>query len=308
MAAFLHQPSREAPPWDDIDLLVHGAALLKFGRTGNAHFREFQLSADLKSLSYVTSKAGAGDGVVRLELLGCALALGQTTDVFARQLRPDLKHVSFSLLHDGGKRSLDVACKDAAEYGAWVRALGYLVRFEPPRERQEEEWRRRGWATLVALGAAPTGANARIAASLKSRMNESADVFAWGRGGWGELGQGEEGVRTTPCLVGPLLGKAVVALACGAAHALALGGGGELYAWGHGGSGRLGTGAAAHELSPRPVAAAVKFRGVAAGDMHSLGVDVEGGASVVGARAGRGRARLLARKGGTGHENERMSC
>ena len=71
--SFLQQYA-EDPPFDDIDVLVRGAPLLKFGRTGTAHFREFQLSADLKSLSYVTSKAGAGDGVVRLELLGCTLS------------------------------------------------------------------------------------------------------------------------------------------------------------------------------------------------------------------------------------------
>ena len=64
--SFLQQYA-EDPPFDDIDVLIRGAPLLKFGRTGNAHFREFQLSADLQSLSYVTAKAEkSADGVVRL--------------------------------------------------------------------------------------------------------------------------------------------------------------------------------------------------------------------------------------------------
>ena len=69
------EPQPDNVPWDDIDVLVRGAPLLKFGRSGGAHFREFQLSADLKSLAYSSTKRS--DGLSRVELRGCALALAE---------------------------------------------------------------------------------------------------------------------------------------------------------------------------------------------------------------------------------------
>lgn len=169
-------------PWSDIDVLVRGAPLLKFGRTGAAHFREFQLSSDLTTLAWSTTKKDNADS--RVVLRGCTLVDGQTTEVFRRQPRADLAHVSFSLISAEGdtgrggsteKRTLDVACKDVVEYGIWMRALGYLTQTSPP-EALVEARRRVLWADTAPLGAALRRTNSRITNALKSRLKETADV------------------------------------------------------------------------------------------------------------------------------------
>jgi len=277
-------------PWEAIDTCVRGAPLLKFGRQGTAHFREFALSADLKSLVWVSEKKIGQDS--RIELLGSTLVTGQKTDVFYRQPRPELVAVSFSILYEDGKnerRTLDVSCKDAVEFAVWTSALSYLTQFSPPAEKAMEEWRRKGWATLEPRWM--SSCNSNISATLKDRMKESGDVFAWGRGAWGELGLGDESNRSTPSLIKSLLGSAIRSISCGGSHCLALTGTGEVFSWGHGGSGRLGIGSTDHVLSPQQVfiggvgsvssglriqSIPLRLKAVAAGDMHTVGVDLEG--------------------------------
>ncbi|TVU35259.1 hypothetical protein EJB05_17138, partial [Eragrostis curvula] len=71
----------------------------------------------------------------------------------------------------------------------------------------------------------------------------------------------------------------VVAVAAGEAHTLALTGDGEVYSWGRGMFGRLGTGREGDELVPTAVAPVVtgrarpRFVAVAAGAYHSLALD-----------------------------------
>jgi len=118
---------------------------------------------------------------------------------------------------------------------------------------------------------------------LKAKMKERNDVYAWGSNAWGECGVGDEANRFTPNIIPMLLGKTVRTVACGSQHVLALSEGGECYAWGHGGCGRLGTGGCDAETLPRQLMRAAGkdrtpwvFRGVAAGDMHSAAIDADG--------------------------------
>jgi hypothetical protein len=118
-----------AVPWAALDVLVKGSPMLKFGRSGDPHFRHFFLDQRCEYLLWMTHKKASAESRVRLA--GCTLAEGQTTSVFRRQRRADLEDVSFSLLYApsgqkasarGEQRSLDVACKDRREYEAWVRS------------------------------------------------------------------------------------------------------------------------------------------------------------------------------------------
>ena len=73
----------------------------------------------------------------------------------------------------------------------------------------------------------------------------------------------------------------VSAVAAGEAHTLALTGNGELYSWGRGTFGRLGTGREADVHVPTVAAPAAgrqrpRFTAVAAGAYHSLALDDEG--------------------------------
>ena len=287
-------------PWAALDVCVRGAPLLKFGRQGEPHFRDFQLSSDCRQLAWASQKKA--DDESRVTLRGCTLSEGQQTDVFRRQPRPDLEDLCFSLIYEdplrrGQVRTLDVACKDRREYEAWVAALAFLCAASPP-EGLLRARRASLWSDIQPIGgggqAGGAKSSSRITQALKKRIKDTNDVYVWGRSSWGELGLGDEAARPEPTLVNVLLGKAVRLVACGASHCIALCDSGEAFAWGNGGCGRLGTGGVDHELSPRlllraaPGAATGKrvrtidrepfrFRTAACGDMHSLAVGLEDG-------------------------------
>ena len=290
MAAPAAAPSSSAEediPWDAIDVAVKGAALLKFGRAGDPHFRFLQVSLDCTSLGWYSAKKH--NKQTRVVLQHCGLVEGQTSEVFKRQPRPDLADVSFSLLYDDGKggsgRTLDLVCKDRAEYLAWTSALKYLIQGPPPAALLEAR-QRTLWSNIVSYasgeGAEKALKRANLSRDLKSRIKETCDVFGFGHSPWGQLGLGDEGVHPEPTLIPSLLGKAIRMVACGPQHAIALADTGEVYAFGHGGSGRLGTGSVDHELSPRLLVQPGnarqpwKFRSVACGDQHSLAVGTDG--------------------------------
>ncbi len=102
-------------------------------------------------------------------------------------------------------------------------------------------------------------------------------LWTWGSGAFGQLGHGGRMSEALPRRVGgALTGVRVLRVACGG-HTLALGAGGELYAWGNGKHGQLGHGGHRAEASPKRVAALRKQRvvGVAAGDFHSLALTAD---------------------------------
>ncbi|KAI7753175.1 hypothetical protein M8C21_020280, partial [Ambrosia artemisiifolia] len=52
---------------------------------------------------------------------------GQRTAVFRRYLRPEKDYLSFSLIYNNGKRSLDLICKDKVEAEVWIAGLKALI-------------------------------------------------------------------------------------------------------------------------------------------------------------------------------------
>ena len=170
-------------PWEALDVCVRGAPLLKFGRAGEPHFREFQLSLDCRWLAWASQKKADDDS--RVLLRGCSLAEGQQTDVFRRQHRPDLGDLCFSLVYDdpqrrGHLRTLDVACKDRRECEAWVAALSFLCTSSPP-EGLLRARRATLWVDVVPIGSGRSGAGAASSSSrntqaLKKRIKDPNDV------------------------------------------------------------------------------------------------------------------------------------
>lgn len=53
-------------------------------------------------------------------------------------------------------------------------------------------------------------------------LTEDGDVFAWGNGGYGQLGQGDTHNRSTPSVVQGLKGLQICQLAAGGWHSAAL--------------------------------------------------------------------------------------
>ncbi len=82
-------------------------------------------------------------------------------------------------------------------------------------------------------------------------LKSDGTVWAWGRREYGAVGDGTTGgdVETPRQAAAPGLSNAI-AIAAGAHHSLAIDGAGFVWAWGSGGSGRLGLGDSDNRLTP----------------------------------------------------------
>ncbi|CAK9134724.1 unnamed protein product [Ilex paraguariensis] len=103
--------------------LKKGVQLLKYGRKGKPKFCPFRLSEDGSSLVWISS---SGERSLKLALVSRIIP-GQRTAVFQRYLCPEKDYLSFSLIYDDGKRSLDLICKDKVEAQVWIAGLKALI-------------------------------------------------------------------------------------------------------------------------------------------------------------------------------------
>ncbi|XP_061341995.1 PH, RCC1 and FYVE domains-containing protein 1 [Gastrolobium bilobum] len=103
--------------------LKKGAQLLKYGRKGKPKFCPFRLSSDELSLIWISS---SGERSLKLSSVSRIIP-GQRTAVFQRYLSPEKDFLSFSLIYNNGKRSLDLICKDKVEAEVWIAGLKALI-------------------------------------------------------------------------------------------------------------------------------------------------------------------------------------
>ncbi|XP_021771617.1 uncharacterized protein LOC110735746 [Chenopodium quinoa] len=103
--------------------LKKGAQLLKYGRKGKPKFCPFRLSSDETTLIWLSS---GGEKSIKLSCVSKVIP-GQRTAVFRRFLRPDKDYLSFSLIYNNRKRSLDLICKEKVEAEVWIAGLTALV-------------------------------------------------------------------------------------------------------------------------------------------------------------------------------------
>nr|XP_018668558.1 serine/threonine-protein kinase Nek8-like isoform X1 [Ciona intestinalis] len=96
-------------------------------------------------------------------------------------------------------------------------------------------------------------------------VTDNGILLTCGDGSQGCLGQGNLSSTTRPSMVEPLLSVDVSTVACGDAHVVALSSEGEIYAWGCGSQGRLGTGHDDHCIEPHRVAINQAIRDVRCG-------------------------------------------
>ncbi|KAF9682733.1 hypothetical protein SADUNF_Sadunf05G0139300 [Salix dunnii] len=104
-------------------VLKKGSQLLKYGRKGKPKFCPFKLSNDETTLIWISS---GGERSLKLALISKIIP-GQRTAVFRRYLRPEKDYLSFSLIYNNGKRSLDLICKDKVEAEVWIAGLKALI-------------------------------------------------------------------------------------------------------------------------------------------------------------------------------------
>jgi len=140
-------------------------------------------------------------------------------------------------------------------------------------------------------GAAEPAAAGRCAAITAGARHTAVatargDVLCCGWNGHGQCGTADAAACGAPALVRALGGVAVVALAAGLAHTVALSDAGDAYAWGWNSDGQLGTGA--EESSPAPLLLeaacleAERLVGVACGARHTLLLAASGAAYACG--------------------------
>jgi len=94
-------------------------------------------------------------------------------------------------------------------------------------------------------------------------LTEDGKVYSWGDGGgfWhggGALGHGDKQTRFSPTLIEGL--PPISQIACGSRHCLALAESGEVFAWGKGDHGVLGTGSSSDLKSPQQLVALANLK------------------------------------------------
>ncbi|KAJ3681532.1 hypothetical protein LUZ60_016021 [Juncus effusus] len=103
--------------------LKKGAQLFKYGRQGKPKFCPVRLSHDESTIIWISNSKEKG-----LKLASVSrIVSGQRTAVFQRFPLPEKDHLSFSLIYNNGRRSLDLICKDKVEVQAWFTGLNALV-------------------------------------------------------------------------------------------------------------------------------------------------------------------------------------
>jgi alpha-tubulin suppressor-like RCC1 family protein len=109
-------------------------------------------------------------------------------------------------------------------------------------------------------------------------VTEDGRVYTWGGGKNGRLGHGDEKIRLVPRRVEALRGQRAVAIAAGYHNNLVLTAAGDVWSWGWGAHGQLGTGDARDREAPVVIEDLSGLRVVwlACGDRHSFAVTADG--------------------------------
>lgn len=109
--------------------------------------------------------------------------------------------------------------------------------------------------------------------------DHSDQVFMWGCGRFGQLGLGDRNSAGRPAVVETFRSTpAIVDIALGAHHTVALADNGSVYAWGFSGDGRLGHGYFGDEVIPKLMEILAEHRivQVACGELHSAALSDKG--------------------------------
>eukprot|EP00794_Sanderia_malayensis_P003524 gene3523-4025_t len=258
--------------------MTKGTTMLKAGRMGRPHFRHFRLLEDLSGLQWESPKKDKGESSVAIQKIQ-GLVRGQTTKVFQVNPIPEYESLSFSLIYKQGPitRTLDIVCKDRAEFDIWTVGLDALLDgfsdisavtdFAEKVSCDEVDGNQKKMS--LAFG---------FVGETVSVKEDACDIYTWGSSFKGMLGHGEETEETIPRVVEALLGRDVRKIACGTEHMLAVSSSGELFSWGSGRGGKLGFGNIQDRFTPLKVAtlADKKITCIACNELHSAAINADG--------------------------------
>lgn len=139
----------------------------------------------------------------------------------------------------------------------------------------------------VSTGAIPPGTRiAQIGAGYEDNiaLSSTGQLYAWGRNGEGQLGNGTATDSALPVAVSAGAippGTRIAQVAVGYSHSLALSSTGQLYAWGYNSAGQLGNGTTTTSATPVAVSAGAiplgtRITQIVAGYEHSLALSSAG--------------------------------
>jgi len=128
-AEFKEQSKAKAAPkathYNVLPEMHRGTALLKYGRRGYPHFRQFNLTDDNGHLRWFSTKKKLQKSSIAVEDINEILT-GQHTKEFRRIAWTTLTPASFSIIYGGKKKSLNLVAKSVDEMKMWVQALRKL--------------------------------------------------------------------------------------------------------------------------------------------------------------------------------------
>lgn len=109
--------------------------------------------------------------------------------------------------------------------------------------------------TLITALSGKQVINIVCGSTYSGAITASGELYTWGRGNYGRLGQGGSEDQSTPGLVTALKGHKVIDMACGSgdAQSLAVTDTGAVYSWGDGDYGKLGRGGSDGCKTPKVV-------------------------------------------------------
>ena len=190
-----------------------------------------------------------------VEYIEKAIALISVVDVLQLKQLTDLRS---SIVRGGGFAFKGAGCTYTWGSGSFGQ-LGNNDRKDKSFPTLVDSLRGR-YVTIAACGATHSVA-----------VLNSGEVLCWGGNSIGQCGiiSREEHVLV-PSLVPQLLGLQIVAVACGAAHSLAVSIDGRVFSWGAGANGQLGHGSVQNLNQPKPIQDIHQADAIACGIAHSM--------------------------------------
>ena len=251
--------------------MVKGSTMLKAGRMGRPHYRNFCLSSDLKSLQWESPNKVKDATQILIESI-TELKRGQTTKVFESNPVTGYEGRSFSVMYKEKEsnvlRSLDIVCKDRNEYEMWSSGLEALINGFHDVDGVHN--------MMDSVVVAESKINFDLHGNQILVKADACDLYTWGGSVKGVLGHGQEEEELVPQAVNAVLGKDIHKVSCGAEHTLAVTGLGGLFSWGCGRGGKLGVGNILDHYMPLHVSGVSNINQIDCGELHSAVVTTSG--------------------------------
>eukprot|EP00192_Tetraselmis_astigmatica_P000699 CAMPEP_0117658694 /NCGR_PEP_ID=MMETSP0804-20121206/5999_1 /TAXON_ID=1074897 /ORGANISM="Tetraselmis astigmatica, Strain CCMP880" /LENGTH=1341 /DNA_ID=CAMNT_0005465229 /DNA_START=538 /DNA_END=4563 /DNA_ORIENTATION=+ len=275
------------PKDEYVTSLRRGSSLVKFGRTGSPHFTFFRISDDESELVWKSELVGHGRKLRAVQLSSVKkIVEGQTTPTFHRESKPNLEHLSFSLIYDkkGKERTLDLICKTEQEYELWLHGLQAFVSFQKQKQCRLHNAESEGSVSNY-LPLMPhhneTGETPAAGGRASNVGSFLCDVYVWG-GREADLTIPVDGWQQSlvPVLVNDSARLNARQVCVGSSHAVLSTKQGQLYTWGRGTGGQLGQGGSQDYSQPKLIyelwERGISIAQVACSDNLSLAVSSSG--------------------------------